>query len=474
MAAGTPPVAPGPRQRPFSADRVAGLLSTLERIAAGEIGLRLSMSDAHDELDAIAHGINVLVGELAWNMAQALKTQEARAADLHEAVARAERANASKNIFLRNVSHEIRTPIAAILGFAHLLASPDISPQERVDLARRVQANGQALLNLVGDIIDLARLDADRIVLSPESVSVVDLVHDVVATLELDTRSKGLDVRVDAIGVANGTLRTDRHRLRQILINLLTNALKFTESGSVSITLARSAETDAWTIDVTDTGIGIPPDRQPHLFEPFAQADSSIARTYGGAGLGLALSRRLAEQMGGTLVLLRSAPGEGSTFRLTVTALAPALEGVVSATEHGAVDRTPIRPPTPTIEGVRILLAEDHPDMRLAVRRLLEQAGALVLVASDGHEAVAQIRSHPFDVVLMDLRMPRLDGLEATRILRREGYTVPVIALTADLSAAIRDEAIHGGCDELVSKPLIQRDLISMICRLRNRQTQSS
>src|SRR5215467_2927344 len=305
----------------FDRDRFADLMKVLEQIAAGDTKKRLPISSRHDELDAIAHAINVLVGELGWTTERVLEAQTERAVT-------AERANDSKNIFLRNMSHEIRTPITAMLGFADLLASEGLLPQDRPDLLRRLQSNGLAVLALLDDLLDLARLDAHRIRLNPEPVPVVGLVREVLASLEVDSRAKRLEMRVEATPGALGLLQTDRYRLRQILVNLLTNAVKFTESGAIvtSIAVTQEDADERWAIDVTDTGIGIPSDQHARVFEPFEQASGAIGRVYGGSGLGLALSRRLAEQLGGKLVLLRSGPGEGSVFRVTLRPLQAVLK----------------------------------------------------------------------------------------------------------------------------------------------------
>ncbi len=297
-----------------------------------------------------------------------------------------------------------------------------------------------------------------------------ELVREVLASLEIETRAKGLDVRVELANDALGTIRTDRYRLRQILVNVVANAVKFTETGGIVISLraVHAADGGQWMIDVTDTGIGIAPDRHPYLFEPFEQADSSIAQTYGGTGLGLALSRRLAEQLGGTLVLLHSVPGHGTTFRLTVKALP-----VAPVSESASMPGPPIHA-AGAINGLRILLAEDHPDVQLAVRRLLELAGASVELARDGREAVAKARSGTFDVVLMDLRMPHMDGLQATRILRNEGCVIPIVALTADPATLRRAEALNAGCDACLSKPFTLSDLIASIRFLHDRQLASA
>jgi signal transduction histidine kinase/CheY-like chemotaxis protein len=463
-----PPFVRASAELRFPSDRVAELMRVLELMAAGDIERRLPISELHDELDAIAHGINVLVGELAWTTKRTIEAQEEKAIELREAVARAERAIASKNVFLRNVSHEIRTPIAAMLGFADLLASGDLSHRDRADLLGRLQANGQAVLSLVSDLIDLARLDTDKITLAPESVSVFDLVREVVSSVEIDARAKGLDVRIEVPSAALGSIRTDRHRVRQILVNLMSNAIKFTDVGSILLSL-RVVHGDRWTIDVIDTGIGIAAERHQYLFEPFEQGDVTAASGNGGSGLGLALSRRLAEQLGGSLTLLHSLPGQGSAFRLSLTALPVAQEQHLTPAPHAATPRA-----GGPISGLRILLAEDHVDMRLAVRRLLEQAGAEVELARDGHEAVAMAMSGTFNVVLMDLRMPRMDGLLATRTLRKQGCMVPIVALTADPAAVHRAEALEGGCNDCLSKPFIPRDLIASIRALHDGRAQST
>jgi len=433
-------------------DRVAGLLKVLEMMAAGDVEKRLVISEQHDELDAIAHGINVLVGELGWATARVVEAQEERAAT-------AERASNAKNIFLRNMSHEIRTPIAAILGIADLLASPSVVQADRPDLLSRLQANGLAVMSLLDDLLDLARLDAHKILFSPEPVLVIEVVRDVLASLEIDSRAKNLEIRVDAADEALGTVRTDRFRLRQILLNLVANAVKFTDAGSVAVSLrAAQAATDAaqWTIDIRDTGVGIAEDEQAHLFELFEQANASITRTYGGNGLGLAISRKLAEQLGGSLVLLRSAPGEGTTFRLVVRPL-------TVPPKDSASDESVPADNAGSIAGVRILLAEDHRDMHFTLRASLEAAGATVESAHDGREAVDRALSAEFDVVLMDLRMPNMDGVQATRALRKHGFAFPVIALTADPATLRRAEALDAGCDACLSKPFKIDDLIASI-----------
>jgi signal transduction histidine kinase/CheY-like chemotaxis protein len=425
-------------------------------MAAGHTEKRLEISDRHDELDAIAHGINVLVGELGWATARMLEAQEERAVS-------AEKANDAKNVFLRNMSHEIRTPITAMLGFANLLKSTDASGQEGPELLGRLQANGLAVLSLLDDLLDLAKLDANKIVLNPEPVSVFELVREVFVSLEIDSRAKALEMRVEATDRALGFIQTDRYRLRQILVNVVANAVKFTTAGGILVSLRTAPdheEGEQWVIDIADTGIGIAADRHQHLFEPFEQGGDSIRRVYGGNGLGLPLSRRLAERLGGSLELLHSAPGEGTAFRLTLKPFPTTQQAESSRADEASV---PAVHSIDAIEGWRILLAEDHFDLNLALRTMLTREGAMVESVYDGREAVAKAMSTTFDVIVMDLRMPHIDGLEAARTLRGQGVLIPIIGLTADPEALNRAEALEAGCVACLSKPFTLEDLTATI-----------
>ncbi len=283
----------------FAQDRVEELLERLQRGAGGE-RTQLPLSPARDELDAIAHAVNVLVDELHWTNARIADAERQRAEELLLAKERAEGANEAKSVFLRTASHEIRTPIAAILGIADQLAYSFLSEDDR-DLVDRLRVNSRALLSLVSNVLDLTRLDADKMALSVERVSPLDLTCEVVKSIEADARKKMLSVRVDSDVPTSVTMDTDRARLRQILVNVLSNAVKFTAQGEVLLVLRVEQSGDArrLTIDVADTGIGIDAEQREYLFEPFGQANSSIARVHGGTGLGLALSSRLDQRRRG-------------------------------------------------------------------------------------------------------------------------------------------------------------------------------
>ena len=275
----------------------------------------------------------MLVGELGWATARVLEAQD-RAGGHRRARQRRQEHLPPQ--------HEPRDPHADRRHAGFRGSARVGRPRARrtaPDLLRRLQANGLAVLSLLDDLLDLARLDAHKIVLNPEPVSVVELVREVLASLEIESRGEGsADAASTPPPEALGPIQTDRFRLRQILVNLVANAVKFTDAGSITVSLrvdARYNDDEQWTIDITDTGIGIAPDQHARLFEPFEQANASIARVYGGNGLGLALSRRLAEQLGGALVLLHSAPGEGTTFRLTLAASSDGVESRSSAGRDG-------------------------------------------------------------------------------------------------------------------------------------------
>jgi signal transduction histidine kinase/ActR/RegA family two-component response regulator len=440
----------------FERARVADVLARIQRIAVGESTEPLPVSPARDELDALAYAINVMSDELHWSTARVREVQTARADELRQELAEADRTAVAKGIFLRNLSHEIRTPIAAMVGFAELLCADGISSEERREIAARLKINGDAVVALLGDLLDLARLDADRVKLALEPVSLLELAREVMASFEVEARARQVTLELSLAEDATGPIRSDRLRLRQILVNLVGNAIKFTRDGRVTIALsADRPDASRRIIDVTDTGIGIAADRRARLFEPFEQADPSIAPKYGGSGIGLALSRRLAERLGGRLDLLHSAPGHGSTFRLTLVSLTT------------AASELPARPndeeDAGALRGLRILLAEDHPDLRMAVRRLLERSGASVDTAGDGKEAVTKALGEQFDVLLMDLRMPELNGLQATRALRTAGCRARIVALTADPAAAQRASALDAGCDGVLGKPFTMSELLATI-----------
>ncbi len=429
----------------FSSERLTSLLHEVGRIAGGDLDRRIPLSKQHDELDAIAHAINVLVGEL-----------QIVASGLRTAKEEAEAASMAKTIFLRNVSHEIRTPLTVVLGMSDLISSQNL-PKARVEQLRdRIFANGRALVTILDDLLDLAKVEAARIDFTLEPVPVAQLAAEVVASFETVAARKHITLAFDSKAADDVWAIADDKRLRQVLMNVIGNAVKFTERGQVAVRIARTANTRQVFIDIADTGIGMTLAQARDVFEPFAQADPTIARRYGGSGLGLAISKRLTHGMGGALEVIATDPGVGTTFRLTLPA-------TIAAAAPPQTAPAPARRRRRDLHALRILVVEDHDDVRATTVEMLKQAGAVVSEATDGLEAIDAARAGALDAILMDIRMPNLDGIEATRQLRAEGHAMPIIALTADAVPEQRTECLAAGCNGYLPKPLDLPQLVTLL-----------
>ena len=382
---------------------------------------------------------------------------------------KARAATRAKTEFLANMSHEIRTPMTAILGYADILSERIADPEDREALGI-IREHGRYLLQIINDILDLSTIEAGRLELSFRRVSIFQLLHHVQELMRVRAHEKGLSLTVEYPDLMPAVVRTDPVRLRQILINLLSNAIKFTERGGVRIRADyhHHPSLPVLEIEIRDTGVGMSEAKLAALFEPFTQVDGTAQRRFGGTGLGLSISRRLAEMLGGT-ISVESQEGKGSTFRIVVaTGLMDDLR-MISAEEGMAFLKAPEEPLMgPERLNLRILLAEDNRTNQRLVRHVLEKLGAWVGVAENGREAVdtalaARERGEAYDIILMDIQMPGMDGHAAARELRRRGYEGAIIALTAHAMERDRDAALEAGCDDHCTKPIDRHQLVAAI-----------
>ena len=397
---------------------------------------------------------------------------ERQTALANQMAAAAEAANVAKSEFLANMSHEIRTPMTAILGFADLLAAPDVSPEVRHEYLEAIQRNGRALTALIDSILDLSKIESDKIDVQRVSTAIADVITDVVAAARAQAEQKGLSLEVAHESLLPRRVQTDPLRLRQILVNVVSNAVKFTEQGGVRIAVGCAGEGGRLRVRfrVSDTGVGIAPAALGRLFEPFTQADGSTTRRYGGTGLGLAISRRLARLLGGDIEV-QSEPGRGSTFTVTIDG-GPAQAPDWSEPATPAALK-PVEPKIPDLHAKlagRVLLAEDAPDVQRLVGELLGQLGLEVDLADSGRSACALAeaslaRGRPYDLILMDIQMPQMDGFEAVRRLRDAGWRGRIVAMTAYAMLGDREKCLAAGCDDYLPKPFTVQKLRAAVER---------
>lgn len=365
-------------------------------------------------------------------------------------------ANIAKTTFLANISHEIRTPLSLILGHAEVIDSFRLDAEGQAPHLATIQRAGRQLVRLVEDLSDLARIDSNKLSLEPQTVDIAALLMELGSELSLAASERGLSFERSMEPGAPKTLVTDPLRLRQILTNLLTNAIKHTEKGGLKLSVRRTGDGHV-SFEVSDTGSGLSATAHSRLFEPFAHGGSPR-----GSGLGLALSKKLAQALGGDLRLISSVANRGTAFELV---LAERAESLSAPTPPPTESSNLSEPGIPSLSGIRVLIVEDIQENREILRIFLEAQSAEVDEASDGVTALETIESKDYDMVLMDMHMPRMNGVETTRRLRSRGYRKPIFAVTANVLIDQLAEYSQAGCDEILTKPIDRRHLIERIHR---------
>ena len=442
-------------------------------VAAGAAGALALM------LLATAHGWRVTrsLRESSRLQAAQIEALEESTRALEAANRRAESANRAKSEFLANMSHEIRTPMTAILGYADVLLEPRKSQSDVLDAVNIIRRNGAHLLSIINDILDISKIEAGRMTVERVACDPVQILSEVYSLMHVRAEEKSLSLQVEFVGPMPTVIRTDPTRLRQALLNLVGNAIKFTKSGGVRI-VAGLPEREPGSehrlrVQVIDTGVGMTPEQINRLFRPFAQGDTSTTRHFGGTGLGLSISRSLARMLGGDIEV-ESTPDAGSTFTLTLGVGDLAGSKMVGSPSLAAqpeltraeINNTETKDAKKPLSG-RFLLAEDGPDNQRLIGHILRKAGAEVDLAENGKIAfetadAASRNGDPYNIILMDMQMPVMDGYTATSKLRRSGYRGTIIALTAHAMTGDRERCLGAGCDDYATKPINRDELIGL------------
>lgn len=380
---------------------------------------------------------------------------------LRKAKQKAERSSKARETFLANISHEIRTPMNAILGMTELLLGDQVPPRQREQLVV-VQKSAENLLILINDLLDITKIDSGKLRLEKIAFRIEELLEYIIKTLDVGAQRKQIRLEYDCDPNIPEVLISDPHRVNQILTNLVNNAIKFTKEGSVNLSarlIATASQQAQIEFKIVDTGIGIAQDQLKAIFESFQQADESITRRFGGTGLGLTISRKLTELLGGEIAV-QSEPGVGTTFTLTL----PMEIGSHSDMEEVA---DPAMHPEGSLKGKRVLLVEDHEYNQILTVSFLDEWGVEHSLAHNGQQALDILREHRFDLILMDIQMPVMDGLEATKAIRNElGLNLPILALSATAQQSEADRCIIAGMDDFLSKPFSRTSLFQKLASL--------
>lgn len=416
------------------------LNNTAITVGEGDFTQKVQVKSA-DELGQLAESLNKMVERLE---SQTIERQHA------------EQASQAKNLFLANMSHEIRTPLNAILGFSEILQDQHLEEKDKQRYAAIIRRTGESLNTIINDILDISKIEADRIETQEAPFSLSQMLSDLYALLKMRCDEKGIQLIFERIGQVSDYVITDQTRLRQILTNIIGNSIKFTEKGHVMLTYEVRGSMLFFT--VSDTGAGISQEQRANLFKVFSQGDSSVRKKYGGTGLGLSIAQKLSQLLGGDAGLLDSEEGMGSLFFVQVKynpTEKPVNEPIVQIPSYNMR----------AIANKNILVVEDSLDNQMLIEFYLTKNKANVVFANNGQEGVEAALKGNFDLILMDIQMPILDGYAATEELRRHGVAIPIIALTGYAMKEDQDKCLRAGCNEFLAKPIHKDKLLSTLAK---------
>lgn len=421
------------------------MIEIARQVGSGDFSKQIAIK-SNDEIGQLAQSLNQMSQELRANIGERVQ---------------AENANRIKSLFLAHMSHEIRTPLGAILGFTELLKENNLSDEERQKNIEIIERTGQDLAKIINDILDITKVEADHLDIDEVSFSLPKLMSEVYELLNLKCIEKSIQLIFVQSGPIPYRMKTDPIRLRQIIMNVIGNAIKFTNHGKVTVTYR--AYNGKLTFLVKDTGIGITKEQQHSLFQVFSQADNSITREFEGTGLGLVLSRRLARMLGGDVTLESSEFGQGSTFKIDIAI--HEVDSMKRPTLHNHHETETPKDDFSILKNKKILLVEDSPDNQLLIQKYLSKYAVNLTTANNGQEAVHATDINHFDLILMDMQMPVLDGYNATSILRKKGLKIPIIALTAHAMKDDRAKCLNAGCTDYITKPIHRIQFLESIVK---------
>lgn len=419
----------------------------------GEVIGALGLSFNHEQefRPSLVEYLKTLADQAAQALDRARVYEEAQEERLN-----ANKASQAKSLFLANMSHEIRTPMNAILGFSKLLREEQVTDLEKEEFLRRIEANGDHLLHLIDDILDLSRVEAGQMRIDEQPISLKELVKDVHQSLQGLVTEKNIKTELILDPNLPEEIISDSVRIKQILMNLVGNSAKFTHEGFIKIKADCDLRKKEIYFQIEDSGAGIDPQTQSQLFKPFSQGDASITRKYGGTGLGLILSRKIAEAFGGSLQLVRSEKEKGTVFKIVLPIRSEPAEGVLKKEKNKIIE--------PVMDKkLKVLLAEDVIDNQVLINLYLRSSNIKLSLANNGLEVLQKVAEDKFDLILMDIQMPQMDGLETTRRLRTQGFKGPIIALTAHALQEEIKNSVAAGCNGHLTKPISKNVLLEQI-----------